>query len=50
MDFHITKLPPGDVVNFVITLFHVDKYWYNNTLEDFMHTLLKQPEVSVKSL
>jgi hypothetical protein len=50
MGFHITNLPPGDVVNFVITLFHVDKYWYNNTPEDFVHALLKQPEVSAKSL
>jgi hypothetical protein len=50
MGFHITNLPPGDVVNLVITLFHVDKYWYNNTPEDFVHALLKQPEVSAKSL
>ena len=50
MGFHITKLPPGDSVNFVITLFHVDKYWYNNTPEDFIHALLKQPEVSARSL
>ena len=50
MGFRITKLPPGDVVNFVITLFHVDKYWNNNTPENFIHALLKQPEVSAKSL
>ena len=50
LGFNITDMPPGDTVNYVITLFHVDKFWYDNTPEVFIHSLMEQPPVTATSL
>ena len=47
LGFNITDMPPGDSVSFIITLFHVEKMWFDNTPEDFVHALLAPPAVSV---
>jgi len=47
LGFNITNFSPGDKASFIITLFHTEKMWYDNTPEDFVHALLSPPTVSV---